>query len=149
MRKLPEPSLKPQRNLWFPLVFSPSVRLEIVEVVNMNSLEHLDVLRKRNKDLLSRLKQRGEELMRLHGCSPRERMETEDGEEEERRDPAEMMTGSDRQDGQCAREDLAKPVARFAGNQTAFTKHYRRLTRHAVCHDSGALIQVQLRSLIT
>lgn len=135
------------------MVFSPSVRLEIVEVVNMTTLEHLDVLRKRNKDLLSRLKQRGEELMRLHGCSPSERMETEDGEEE-RRGPAEMMTVSDGQDGQCAREDLAKPVVRSAGNQTAFTKHYRRLTRHAVCHDSdlclsaSALIPVQLQNLI-
>lgn len=136
------------------MVFSPSVRLKTVQVVNMTSLEHLDVLRKRNKDLLSRLKQRGEELMRLHGCSRSGRMETEDGEEE-RRDPAEMMTVSDGQGGHCDRQDLAKPVVRSAGNHTAFTKHYRRLTRHAVCHDSdiylsvSALISVQLQNLIT
>ncbi|XP_075881508.1 migration and invasion inhibitory protein isoform X2 [Nelusetta ayraudi] len=77
----------------------------------MTFVDRIEVLRRRNKYLLNRLKQRGEQLMRLQGCGPSGVVEPTVGEEEWR-DPAEVPTVSGGQDGHPAEPDLAKPVLR-------------------------------------
>lgn len=77
----------------------------------MSSANRLDVLRERNKELLNRLKQRGQTLERLSGCSQSHQREREGGAEE-RRGPA--VTRSDGGRGP-ARAALARRTVRFAG----------------------------------
>lgn len=86
----------------------------------MASTDRLDVLRECNKDLLNNLKRQRVGLKRLHSCSQRE---SED-EAEERRDSAEILTLTDGDRGP-ARAALAKPIVRFAGNKTVYSRHER------------------------
>lgn len=91
------------------------------------SLDRLELLRERNKQLLDQLRRHGAELERLCGRSESRKREREDGPEErtppeERRTPAERtppeetvtMTGGDRGPARAA---LARPCVRFAGNE--------------------------------
>lgn len=80
----------------------------------MTFVERIEVLRKRNKYLLDLLKQQGEQLMRLHGCSPTDGAEPQDGEEEWR-EPAEVPTGSASQDPDTAETGGTKRVQKPAG----------------------------------
>lgn len=82
----------------------------------MDSVDRLEVLRERNKDLLNHLKRLGAGQERLNGCSRREKEE----EAEARRDPAEILTLTDGDRG-LARTALSKAIVRFAGNETYFT----------------------------
>lgn len=77
-------------------------------------MDRLEVLREHNKQLLDQLRQHGEKLERLCGCSESRKREREDGAEE--RGPLEetvWMTGEDRGPARAA---LAKPSVKFAGN---------------------------------
>lgn len=80
----------------------------------MTFVDRIELLRKRNRDLIKRLKQQGEQLMRLHGRSPSGGTERED-REQHWRDPAEVPTLSGGQDGDPAESDLAKPALRPGG----------------------------------
>lgn len=80
----------------------------------MTFADRIELLRKRNRDLMKRLKQQGEQLMRLHGCSPSGGAEREDGEKDWR-DPAEDPSVSGGQGGEPAESDLAKPARRPGG----------------------------------
>ncbi|XP_068450844.1 migration and invasion-inhibitory protein [Clinocottus analis] len=57
----------------------------------MSSTDQLDILRERNKELLNRLKQRGEKLERLNGGRQSRKREREDGAEEPS-EPAQTRT---------------------------------------------------------
>ncbi|XP_068567820.1 migration and invasion-inhibitory protein [Cebidichthys violaceus] len=122
----------------------------------MSSVDRVDVLRERNKDLLNQLKQQREKLERLGDCSQSRKREREDeaeerrvredeaeerrereDEAEERREPAEILTDGDRGPARAA---LARPTVRFADareRQTgvrstiptpSLTSKYRRVT---------------------
>ncbi len=78
-------------------------------------MDRLDVLRERNKDLLSQLRQHRLKLEHLCGYSHSRKREREDGAEE-REDPAEILTLTDGDRG-LARAALAKPTVRFSGNE--------------------------------
>ncbi|KAM7005420.1 migration and invasion inhibitory protein [Tautogolabrus adspersus] len=85
----------------------------------MSSLDRLEALRHRNKDLLNQLNEQRGKLERLRGCSQSRKRERED-EAEERGEPAEVVILTDG-DRAPARADLAKPTVRFADeceNQT-------------------------------
>ncbi|KAM8917174.1 migration and invasion inhibitory protein isoform 2-T2 [Spinachia spinachia] len=76
----------------------------------MSSVDHMDVLRQRNKDLLNRLKRRQqqrEKLERLGGCS-RSRKRGREDEEEDGREPGDVLPAGHRG---AAR---ARPTVRFA-----------------------------------
>ncbi|XP_059185075.1 migration and invasion-inhibitory protein isoform X2 [Centropristis striata] len=78
----------------------------------MSSMDRLEVLRERNKELLKQLKQQREKLERLSGCNQSRKREREGGAEEST-EPAEVLTltGGDRGPARAA---LAKPTVRFA-----------------------------------
>ncbi|XP_070815968.1 uncharacterized protein miip isoform X2 [Chaetodon trifascialis] len=78
----------------------------------MSATDRLDVLRKRNKDLLNQLKQQREKVERLYGCGQSRKRERED-EAEQKRDPADILILTDGDRGP-ARAALAKPTVRFA-----------------------------------
>ncbi|KAM9409064.1 migration and invasion inhibitory protein [Pholidichthys leucotaenia] len=69
------------------------------------SIDRLDILRERNKDLLKQLKQQREKLERLSGCGENRQREREAGES------VVTVTGTD---GVPAGKALAKPSVRFA-----------------------------------
>ncbi|KAL6111942.1 miip [Pungitius sinensis] len=73
----------------------------------MSSVDRLDVLRQRNKDLLNRLKQHRQKLEPLGGCS-RSRKRGREVETEDRQDPEDALTRGHR--GAA----LARPTVRFA-----------------------------------
>lgn len=75
----------------------------------MTFVDRIELLRKRNRDLIQRLKEQGEQLMRLHGCSPSDGAERKD-EEKVWRNPAELPPVSGGQDEDPAESDLAKPA---------------------------------------
>ncbi|XP_034388119.1 migration and invasion-inhibitory protein [Cyclopterus lumpus] len=121
----------------------------------------LDVLRERNKELLNRLKQRGEKLERLNGCSQSHKREREGGAEE-RRGPAETRSDGGRGPARAA---LARRTVRFTDTcerQTGIrstistpssTSKYRRGTsEHAAPSDqlTGSVFGMrEVRSRVT
>ncbi|XP_026023440.1 migration and invasion inhibitory protein [Astatotilapia calliptera] len=76
------------------------------------SMDRLEVLRERNKQLLDQLRQHGEKLERLCGCRESRKREREDGAEERR--PLEETIGMTGGDRGLARAALAKSSVKFA-----------------------------------
>lgn len=78
----------------------------------MSSIDRLDVLRERNKDLLIQLKQQREKLQRLGGCCSPSRKREREAEE------VWTLTGGDRGPARAA---LTTSTGRFEGKIKVFT----------------------------